>query len=40
MTTSAWAAATIRSTVASSTSPLTATIPPNAERSSHSKACW
>ena len=33
-------AATMRSTVGSSTTWLTATIPPNAERSSHSKACW
>jgi hypothetical protein len=40
MTTSAWAASTMRATVAASISSVTATMPPNAERSSHSNARW
>ena len=40
ITTSACGPATIRSTVAASIGRLSATIPPNAERSSHSSARW
>jgi hypothetical protein len=40
MTTSAWAAATISTTVSSSIGRFTATMPPNAERRSQSNASW